>query len=274
MENLFTHKAIEIPDNNCKFVVSPSMIPKFFVNPSEWFRSQVLGETIFAGNTATFLGSICHYIYDNVTKDKEVNREAIIAALYEHLAKHPEFVDIVDTTDIIESFPAIATAVVNTYVIPMNKVIGKDNVLTEYSMYKCLDKEYGIYLAGTCDRIEGYVTIVDYKTVSKKPNECVIPSAYKLQLMAYADLFKKYNSSPAEEIRIVYGVKPQKTINARCIVVNEQITEELQDYYDKSIKLIVDSIKHTIDHPELAYLIFKDLEFQGMEDTIKEKLKG
>lgn len=73
---MFEHKQVEMP-KDCIFKISPSSIGKFFSYPSVWYKEQVLGEKVFEGNTATVLGTICHHIYEKVSKGEEVNREMI-----------------------------------------------------------------------------------------------------------------------------------------------------------------------------------------------------
>ena len=121
-----------------------------------------------------------------------------------------------------------------------------------------------MYLSGTCDRIERKQNlVVDFKTVGKKPNELVIPFNYKIQLLAYAYMLKKCNVMEPTRIRIVYGVKPQKTIPARCIVVEELITNEYWQLIENTLQLIVDTIKYIRRNPDSVYIIFKSMELKN-----------
>ena len=118
----------------------------------------------------------------------------------------------------------------------------------------------GIYIGGTTDLIEDDC-IVDFKTVGKKPNEDSIPWGYKMQLLAYAYAFRKkgYNIN---RIKIVYGVKPTKTLGARCIPVQELITPESEKMIEDTLQLIAESIIICRNRPELVYLIFKSMELK------------
>ena len=80
---------------------------------------------------------------------------------------------------------------------------------------------------------------------------------YKRQLMLYAYMFR-HNGSLVDTVRIVYGVRPTKTLPARCFVVTEAITE--QDWIDTQnyLKLVVETIKAVKEYPNLAHVIFKD----------------
>ena len=103
--------------------------------------------------------------------------------------------------------------------------------------------------------------IVDFKTVGKKPDENLIPWGYKIQLLAYAYAFRKqgYNIN---RIRLVYGVKPTKTIPARCITVTELITPEHEKMIQDTLQLITESVIICRNNPELVYLIFKSMELK------------
>ena len=257
MNSIFEHKSPNIySSSDCKFIISPSLIPLFFNNPSEWYRTVFKNEVIFKGNTASLLGTICHYIYDCVNKGIDVNRIHINECLTKHLEDNPD-ID-ADKDDIIRSYPEIASSVVNNYILPAQKNYNSESevrLFTEVS-------DNGIYLGGTCDRIENNRIIVDFKTVGKKPNETVIPIGYKLQLLAYAYIYERTYNIKIESIRIVYGVKPQKTIGARCIVVNELLTDELRDLFDKTLELIIKTIELTWYKPEYIPLLYKDMELK------------
>ena len=220
--SIFTHKTIDIPD--CKFCISPSQIGKFYADTPLWYQEEVLGDRQFHGNTATLLGTICHFIYDCVAKDMKVTREQIIIELISYLANNSNLIEDADAKEILDTYPAISMQVVNDYILPA-KMVGK--ITSEVSMN--LKIAEGIYLAGTCDAI--YLSditkeykIIDYKTVAKKPSSMVIPRNYKLQLMAYAYMLRETQKVPVTQISIVYGIKPQKTIPARCIAICEDIT--------------------------------------------------
>lgn len=254
--SMFEHKTVKIPD--CKFCISPSQIGKFYADTPLWYQEEVLGDRQFHGNTATLLGTICHFIYDHVAKDMDVTREQIQKELADHLANSPDLITEVDINDILESYPAISMQVVNDYILPA-KMIGK--IASEVSMN--LKIAEGIYLAGTCDAVylsdaTNEYKIVDYKTVAKKPSSMVIPRTYKLQLMAYAYMLRETQKVPVTQISIVYGIKPQKTIPARCIAICEDITGDMWDDIENTIQLIADCVNLSWSKPELNYLIFKD----------------
>ena len=104
-------------------------------------------------------------------------------------------------------------------------------------------------------------TVVDYKNVGKLPNQDVIPFNYKIQLLAYAYIYRK-KGFEVNNIRLVYGVKPTKTIPARCIVVTETIDYVAEKLISDTLKLIGESVLAVLENPSLTYLIFKSMDLK------------
>ena len=258
--SIFQHKSIEIAEPY-RLLISPSLLSKFYTNPSEWFANTVIGETTFKGNTSTVLGTICHYIYNCVCNKKEVTREFINAELDKFIEMNPS--EEIDYDIIKKEYPEVSKEVVNSYLYKWNFYKSNLIMLSEYTMYTRLTKD--IVLGGTCDLIENLdneYTIVDFKTVSKKPSK-VIPLAYKLQLMAYAYLVKKTFNVEPKYIRIVYGVRPLKSIGARCEVVTEEITSDLWRVINNTLELVIDTMELYWEHPQWSYILFKNYDLKG-----------
>lgn len=253
---MFQYVRPEIPDD-CIFAISPSMIGKFFDYPRVWYEENYLGgEVEFKGNTATVTGTICHWIYEQITKKntENVNRDYINEQLDKYLEVCPN--PDVDANQVKVDYPLVSKVVVNSYLLEAND---KNSLIKseERIAAKVMD---GIYVAGTCDRLEGDC-IVDFKTVATKPNESVIPFNYKIQLLSYAYAFRS-KGYEINRIRIVYGVKPTKTIPARCIVVTENIDFMAEKLMTDTLKLIGESVLAVRDNPNLAYLIFKSMDLK------------
>lgn len=251
---LFQYERPVLPDD-CIHAISPSQIDKFFSYPRVWYEECYLrNKPKFQGNTSTVTGTICHYIYEQSTLGNKVTREDINEQLDKYLEVQPN--PDVNSTQVKIDYPLVSSAVMNGYVLSHNQNHG--NIECEKQVVaKVMD---GIYIAGTCDRIEGDC-IVDFKTVSTKPNESAIPFAYKIQLLAYAYALRQ-KGYEINRIRIVYGVKPTKTIPARCIVVTETIDYMAEKLIDDTLKLIGESVHAVKDNPNLAYLIFKSMDLK------------
>lgn len=252
---MFQYERPELPED-CIHAISPSQIDKFFSLPKIWYNECYKGEAPeFKGSTATVIGTICHYIYEMVTKKQKVTREQINKDLNEYLllCPNPE----VDATQVMMDYPLVSETVVNQYLLPANSHGG----VLEVEKKVCAKVMDGIYIAGTCDRIEGDC-VVDFKTVSTKPNEQAIPFAYKIQLLAYAYALRKLGYE-INRIRLVYGVKPTKKLSARCYVVTEEIDYMAEKLVNDTLRLIGESVIAVRQHPELAYLIFKSMDLKN-----------
>lgn len=245
---MFDYQHPKVPED-CTHIISPSRISEFFDYPRIWYEENMLDQETFKGSTATVIGTICHYVYESVTKGEKPTREAIESDLRAYLEAVPN--PDVDLQEVLSIYPLLVNEVVNQYVLPSNT---KTQLLkTELPLYtKIID---GIYVSGTCDRIEGDC-VVDFKNVSTKPNSERIPFNYKIQLLAYAYMLRN-NGYKINRIRLVYGIRPTKTLGARCLVVTESITFNDEKMIRDTLYLIAETIKHVVEHPEHAYLLFK-----------------
>ena len=251
---IFDYEKPVFPDD-CIFNISPSQIDKFFSYPSVWYRENLLGqEQSFQGNTASVTGTIAHYIYKCVTQKIPVTREDINAQLmrYAQIVQNPDL----DVNQVMIDYPLVTAEVVNNYIIPQDakgmQVRCEDLIIAEVLK--------GVYVGGSCDRLEGD-TVVDYKNVGKLPNQDVIPFNYKIQLLAYAYIYRK-KGFEVNNIKLVYGIKPTKTIPARCVCVNEPIDYIADKLIGDTLQLIAESVLMVKENPRLAYLIFKNLDFK------------
>ena len=251
---LFKYESPVLPDDAI-FRISPSQIGKFFEYPKVWYLENIKGDTpVFKGSTATITGTICHYIYECLTKKIDVDRESINSTLDEY--KKTCDIQDVNWNQIKADYPLVAGSVVNEYLLTANNkgcLIESEKQIAS----KVMD---GIYVAGTIDRIEGDV-VVDFKTVSTKPNESSIPFHYKIQLLSYAYALRK-KGYEINRIRIVYGIKPTKTLPARCVVVTENIDYVSEQLMNNTLKLIAESVLKVRENPELTYLIFKSYDLK------------
>lgn len=242
---MFEYQEIELPDN-AVFKISPSQIDEFFKLPKVWYEKNVLGKKEYFQNTAMALGTVCHYIYEMFGQNKYIDKEYIDEQI-DTLEGNPD----IDTAHVKEMYRVIAPEVINSYIssnMPTH---------TEYQTYT--EVKDNVYICGTIDAIGGNGSmVVDYKTVSKKPNDKAIPFNYKIQLLSYAYALKR-NNHFIDRIRLVYGVKPTKTKEARTIVVTEQISYQDWKLVEDTLTLIADSVTKVKEQPELAYLIFKSM---------------
>lgn len=185
------------------FRISPSMLWKFydtFTSRKEWYRSQVLGENTFSGNTSSVLGTCVHraaemyFYYKSIDKVEEELHAEIPLYLKENFTFNPD----VDINDIDKSYRPMVYNLLQYL-----ESIGNVDASEKEVIYK-LDDNY--YLAGTCDAIKG-TTLIDYKTTSRKTPPEEIPIYYFKQLMAYAYALNKLGTA-IDKLRLVWITKP------------------------------------------------------------------
>ena len=238
LPEMFQYKDLVVPEGCHK--ISPSQINKFFTEPSLYYKECIMREeNQFKGNTATTLGTICHYIFHCVLSGKSISREIINQQLEEYAKLRIEYgmdtsENCIDIDEIKQNYPSISEVIVNDYILKSQAKTKK----SEESILVHLTKD--VVLGGTTDLIEDDI-ICDFKIVGKKPDETVIPFNYKVQLLSYAYAFRQ-KGYDINRIRLIYGVKPTKTLPARCYVVTEEITSEHDKLIDDTLKLITDGL--------------------------------
>jgi len=251
--SIFTHTQVPLPAD-AKFKISPSSISKFFEYPSVWFRENVLGERAFNGSTATHLGTSMHYIAEQFAlshiNGTELDADTIAQTIEDDL-------DLVDNPDVNHSevlslYQDMGSALINDYL--------RYNIPTEVETPLTLEIQDGIYVGGTCDNFTSGV-VVDYKSSSKKPNEDKIPWNYYIQLMAYAKMYKE-RGEYVDRIRIVYVVRPTKTLPIRTFVVTQSITDTDWQAIDDVLSLIAETMLLHYSKPEYTHLLFKSMSLK------------
>lgn len=242
----FDYTNVPLPED-CVFKISPSSISKFFEFPIIWYKDQVLKEKQFEGSTGSVLGSVIHGLAERFAKGLPSDRALVDAYLRKYMMN-----DDVNTNEVRELYPDMAAALINQY-IAKNKPTTVEESL-------CFEFKDGIYIAGTCDNRTGDM-VVDYKNVSTKPASEKIPWGYYIQLMAYAYMFKRQGID-IRRIRIVYTVRPTKTLPVRVFVLTEEIGETDFKAIEDVLTLIADTVLLSIRQPELKYLLFKSMQLK------------
>lgn len=251
----FKHREVNLPDD-CIHNISPSCINKFFQYPKLYYEENVLGKpSSFKGNTSSTIGTICHYIAEQYTLGLPVTREDINSQLDIFVKENPDLN--IDTDEVKANYPPMANALVNGYLIPNET----SNVQIECEKTLLHHIKNGVYVGGTCDRVEGSC-VVDYKTSFSRPANGQIFFPHKIQLLAYAYILRKQGYL-IDRIRVVHVVRPKKTIGARCIPVTEMISYTDEKLIKDTLELITDSVLKVKENPDLAYLIFKSMELKN-----------
>jgi len=243
---IFDHVKVPLPED-CIFKISPSAISKFFEMPIVWYKEQVTCEEKFEGSTATVLGSIVHGLAEAYVRGETLTREDV-----EKYLMRQQFKPNINIQEIRDLYPDMAKALINDYI--------RHNKPTEVERSLFKEVKNGIYVAGTFDNRTGSC-IVDYKNVSTKPNTESIPWNYYIQLMAYAWMCK-HEGIEIDKIRLVYVVRPTKTLPIRIFKVTKLITDVDYRAIEDVLQLISDTILLSKERPELNYLLFKSMQLK------------
>jgi hypothetical protein len=248
--SVFEHTDIVLPDD-AKFKISPSQIAKFFNLPSVWYKEEVLGEKEFTGNTSTYLGTIVHKAAELFLTNKPLDK--IILDGYVDTIDNPD----VDKSEIKKHYPAMVEALANEYLIGVDR----DTALCERQVYTPIKD--GIYVGGSIDLIETRNgMVVDFKTTNTKPNTTSIPVHYKIQLLAYWYMLRSNGYKNLDRIRLVYVVKPTKTLPVRVFKVTETVSPEDYTLINDTLKLMADTMLLHYEKPELDYIMFKSYKLK------------
>jgi hypothetical protein len=70
------------------------------------------------------------------------------------------------------------------------------------------------------------------------------------------------NNHFIDRIRIVYCVKPTKTLPIRVITVTEEIGHKDWELINETLELMADTILLAKKQPELVYLLFKSMKLK------------
>jgi CRISPR/Cas system-associated exonuclease Cas4 (RecB family) len=244
--SVFDYVQVPLPED-CIFKISPSSISKFFEMPIVWYKDQVLKEKQFLGNTASVLGSVVHGLAEQYVKGIQSSRDEVDKYLTKQM-----FNTDVNVKDVRDLYPDMAKTLINEYI--------RHNKPTEVERSLCFEVKDGVYVAGTFDNRTNDI-IVDYKNVSTKPKTDKIPWNYYIQLMAYAWMMKQ-EGTEINKIRLVYVVRPTKTMGVRLFKVTQVITERDYQAIEDVLQLISDTILLSKSNPELNYLLFKSMSLK------------
>jgi len=229
----------------------PSSVRSFFETPNIWYKTHILGEDKFEGNTNTYLGTVVHKFAETYYTLEPFNPHEIL-----ELA--PECVD---KTEVLALYPAMCKELEEKY---LNKHSKPE--LIEHFMKTSITDD--IIMQGTCDAYDNGV-MIDYKTAGKSTKKI---DDYTQQLNIYAYLLS-LSDRPVHTLRVVSVVKATKTLKPRI-----NILECKADIAEgkRLITLMANKTKMALDNPEFLELIFCENKYSflsdgfGIETTFKE----
>jgi len=269
--------------------ISPSQFHKFITQPWNWYRSQILKEDPFTGSTSTHLGTIVHRCCECAAEGIPISRhdiEEFLATITD-----PD----VDKDVIREAYPAMASTIVNDYVLPnkerylatekyigtrltpfvklegsIDAILGDTYYLNEDNLrISKLDYDEGLAAGKAYTKSTENVKIVDYKTYNAKRKPESIPYHYRYQLLCYATILRAHNYN-VTEIELVYvnrhidGGISAKTGNAlksyppEVTVFTERVTDESLAFMSSQLELCLDTLAASEEYPDLRNVIWHD----------------
>lgn len=245
----------ELPEG--AFRISASRFNLFMTAPHVWYREAVLGEEGFTGNTSSVIGTIVH----GVAAAKANGEEPVLADIERYIntfTDNPE----VDLETVRNDWRPMAMTLVNDYVL--HQTFTAVEPFVSHEMYE------GYYPSGSIDAVQNGM-IVDYKTYNSATRPSSIPMNYRYQLLIYAYICIK-NNTPIDRIRLVYISRPRDTRSIsektgkpigkisppEVTVLTESITSDDIDFIESVLSLCIETVITAKDHPELAYMLFRD----------------
>ena len=240
--------------------ISPSSIYEFTSRKWDWYRSQILKEELFTGNTASVLGSCIHRVAEVYIKKNTLDLDELTE--YVNSQTDPE----IDKEYILSQIKPMANALIYFF-----NLYGKPTKSEEIVKYKLSDK---VYLAGTYDALMGDI-LIDFKTTSRLNAPTEIPMNYKWQLLSYAYALR-LNGVNVNKVRIVWITthetnrisektgKPMKDYPSTVSMVTDVITDDDIRFIDEYLKLITETYEASLKYPELTYLLYSDYRLKDI----------
>jgi len=247
----------KLPDG--VFKISPSSFSRFMDRPHEWYREHVLGEGGFEGNTASVIGTLVHYVAEQLAKGNIPDK----VEMTQYVTNHKSNED-VDCKAVLAEFGPMAERLVNDYVLP--------NMPEAVEEFIQLDLGDGVYAAGSVDARDNGM-VIDYKSYNSKTKPRSIPMHYRYQLLIYAYIYTK-TGIPIDRIRLVYinrnivGAisevtgKQLKSYPPEVTVLTESITKDDLDFIESVLTLCKDTYLKAKEDPSLVHLLFRDMRLK------------
>lgn len=266
------------------YVLSPSGIGKFFDNAKEWWDDRN-GIVTFDGNTNTVLGNAIHAAIDAYWDGEAVLNQDVedwIHVKYEDqmntvggYTKSGEPIAKVDIHVVMKNYMPMFQVWVNEYanMYPKPKyreysvkMLLQDDIMFAGTVDGCeqeddLAEEGFQELAMTDDEKLDLATdgnknvVIDYKTAGKMKSS--MDKGHRFQMTAYA-MALIAEGKKVDSIRVVYIIRPTKTLPARVKVFEEELTDEMLMEQVEIMELMKKSINVVNQNPELTDVIFKD----------------
>lgn len=272
------------------FGISPSGVSRFMSEIHNWYRTEVLGEVLFMGNTASVLGTCVHYCCEQYATTGTVNKEEVYKYIYKNSCVECPPLDTTSEETMISHIDTYANHpnIDGRYILSQWKPMGMAAIELLKKSRKpfrvedmiCAEVIPGFYASGSVDMViegtPGKYILRDWKTTSDKSPKQYIPMNYKYQLLTYSWIYRKLGI-PIEAIQIVWITnnevgrisektgKPLQDYPSQAVPITEPITDSDFDFIESILKLIAETVQAAKDYPNLLHILFKDYRLKEVK---------
>ena len=234
-KELFEYDNIQI-ENKVRF--SPSGFCNYYESPYHWYKSQILNENNFKGNTQTVIGTLTHARIEAKWLGLEIDENVEI----DYISRFDENPS-VDCWKIADTVADIWNIIVDNL-----DLIGDADEVEQRVVFEIPNSRY--FIGGTFDYRRG-TTIGDIKTISTTPKQIKFNHKYQIYLYELARRMNK--EEPMDCIEVIYIVK---TKIPKILVLSEPIDEDFMAYVKDEIKKMVKRLDICEKSQEMVELMF------------------
>lgn len=246
----YKYNNVKVPNDQTK--ISPSSFAGLLIDPGSWYKSQILHESTFTGNSKTVLGTCLHvraYLSLNNIPFQKKDEDNYINSF--------KFTDD-DLAYITDNIEPMWNAFYSDYLDREPKPLLTEDVIIKpianahTTIAGSVDAVTSHKLS-TGDGIDGNMFVVDYKSVEKKPSG--MNDSHFIQALTYAYAYKE-RGIDIDAIRIVYITKPTKTLPARVFVFERKIDQFNFNWIEHQVNIAAKKLELVKAEPALQDVIF------------------
>jgi hypothetical protein len=281
------------------FRISASQFSKFFDSTSEWYRTQLMGEEGFTGNTATHLGTAVHAGIESYVTDGDVDWDALFSYInsiedpevdIQHILDHHEVMINTALPFVEENMPTEVEKFIFHEILPGIGAGGSLDALTGYAEYCVEDVRVTreVYELAKDQNKPVEVkypqgaTIMDWKTTSAKTPPKKFSRAYWFQQMLYAWVLKQQGIT-VNYVKLVFISKSEmnrvsektgkrlQDYPSVCTVLTEEVTDANLELIGSCLSLIAESVHVWNTQPEMHHLLSQDQRLKAKPKPITFK---
>lgn len=223
-----------------KIRLSPSSFCNFYESAGNWYKTQILKDNEFTGNTNTVVGTIIHARLGAYWSGVKVDSDTELEYISQYDA-NPE----VDCWKVADDVDRLFEAICEEH---SEFLRDKPEEVEQSLQFEIPDSEY--FIGGTFDYRRKNV-LGDIKTISTTPK--AIKFNHKFQLYTYEMLRRLNDMTECDTIEVLYIVKLKKP---KAVIIQEPIDEEFMEYVKTEYKKMVVRLDMCKDNEDLAELMF------------------